>query len=146
LSLPSGRFDAGCHTKSGSGRPLKFSDGRPVRDEEEIEQMYVAKEDTRTLAAEDRAFYDSHPYPAPIDNLDRYRDLFRSPDRRRAQSLLLWPTEKPRANREILVAGCGTSQAAGYALREHDAHVTAIDISKTCQRHTRLHRRAPPLT
>ena len=84
-----------------------------------------------------QAFYDSHPYPAPIGNLDRHRELYRNPDRRRAQSLLLWPTEKPRANREILVAGCGTSQAAIHALREPDARVTAIDISETSLRHTR---------
>jgi SAM-dependent methyltransferase len=84
-----------------------------------------------------RAFYENHPYPAPIDNLSRYRDLYRNPDRRRAQSLLLWPTKKPLPNREILIAGCGTSQAALYALREPEAHVTAIDISQTSLRHTR---------
>jgi very-short-patch-repair endonuclease len=45
-----------------------------------------------------RAFYESHPYPAPIGNLDRHRDLYRNPDRRRASSLLMWPTdaEPPR--------------------------------------------------
>jgi SAM-dependent methyltransferase len=84
-----------------------------------------------------RAFYDSHPYPAPIGNLDRHRELYRNPNRRRALSLLLWPTEKQRANREILVAGCGTSQAAIHALREPDARVTAIDVSETSLRHTR---------
>jgi 2-polyprenyl-3-methyl-5-hydroxy-6-metoxy-1,4-benzoquinol methylase len=84
-----------------------------------------------------RAFYESHPYPAPIKNLDRHRELYRNPDRRRALSLLLWPTEKPRPDREILIAGCGTSQAATYALREPDARVTAIDISETSLRHTR---------
>jgi SAM-dependent methyltransferase len=83
------------------------------------------------------AFYESHPYPAPLGNLDRHRDLYRNPDRRRAWSLLLWPTEAPRADREILVAGCGTSQAAIHALRGPDAHVTAIDISETSLRHTR---------
>jgi SAM-dependent methyltransferase len=84
-----------------------------------------------------RAFYESHPYPAPLGNLDRHRDLYRNPDRRRAWSLLLWHTEKPRPYREILIAGCGTSQAAIHALREPDAHVTAIDISETSLRHTR---------
>src|SRR5262245_41664023 len=88
-------------------------------------------------ADEVRAFYESHPYPAPIENLERHRELYRNPDRRRALSLLLWPTEKPRENREILVAGCGTSQAAAYALREPDTRVTAIDISETGLRHTR---------
>ena len=83
-----------------------------------------------------RAFYESHPYPAPIGNLDRHRELYRNPDRRRAWSLLLRPTEKPRPDREILVAGCGTSQAAVHALREPDARITAIDISETSLRHT----------
>ena len=105
-------------------------------------QTQMARQETRTLAPSDkadavRAFYESHPYPAPIDNLDRHRELYRNPDRRRAASLLLWPTEKQRANREILVAGCGTSQAAIHALREPDARVTAIDISETSMRHTR---------
>src|SRR6516225_3963532 len=84
-----------------------------------------------------RAFYESHPYPVPLRDLDRHRELYRDPDRRRAWSLLLWPTEKPRPDREILVAGCGTSQAAIHALREPDAHVTAIDISETSLHHTR---------
>ena len=102
----------------------------------------MARQETRTPAPTDpadavRAFYESHPYPAPIGNLDRHRDLYRNPDRRRALSLLLWPTEEPRANREILVAGCGTSQAAIHALREPDARVTAIDISETSLRYTR---------
>ena len=84
-----------------------------------------------------RAFYESHPYPAPLRDLDRHRELYRNPDRSRAWSLLLWPTEKPRTEREILVAGCGTSQAAIHALREPDARVTAIDISEVSLRHTR---------
>jgi SAM-dependent methyltransferase len=84
-----------------------------------------------------RAFYDIHPYPAPIDNLDRHRELYSNPERRRALSLLLWPTEKPRTNRDILIAGSGTSQAAIHALREPDARVTAIDFSETSLRYTR---------
>jgi SAM-dependent methyltransferase len=105
-------------------------------------QTHMAPEQTRTpvpsdLAGEVRAFYESHPYPAPLGNLDGHRDLYRNPDRRRALSLLLWPTEKQRANRQILVAGCGTSQAAIHALREPDARVTAIDISETSLRYTR---------
>ena len=84
-----------------------------------------------------RTFYENHPYPAPLRDLDRHRELYRNPDRRRALSLLLWPTEQRRENREILVAGCGTSQAAIHALREPDARVTAIDISETSLRHSR---------
>lgn len=88
-------------------------------------------------ADEVRAFYESHPYPAPLKSLDRHRELYRNPDRRRALSLLLWPAEKQRTKREILIAGCGTSQAAVHAMREPDAYVTGIDISETSLGHTR---------
>jgi SAM-dependent methyltransferase len=84
-----------------------------------------------------RDFYESHPYPAPLDNLDRHRELYRNPDRRRATSLLLWPTLRPRPDRKILVAGCGTSQAVVHAMREPDAQITAIDISETSLSHSR---------
>ncbi len=84
-----------------------------------------------------RAFYESHPYPPPVASLDQRLDRYRDPRRRRAQNLLLWPLEKPRPDRSILVAGCGTSQAARHALMEPDARVTAIDVSETSLRHTR---------
>jgi SAM-dependent methyltransferase len=88
-------------------------------------------------AEEVRAFYENHPYPAPLESLDRHRELYRNPDRRRALSFLLWPTQAQRTKREILVAGCGTSQAALHAMREPDAHVTGIDISEASLRRTR---------
>jgi SAM-dependent methyltransferase len=84
-----------------------------------------------------RAFYEAHPYPPPVTTLEKRLDRYRDPHRRRAQSLLLWPLEKPRPDRSILVAGCGTSQAARHALMEPDARVTAIDVSDTSLRHTR---------
>ena len=83
-----------------------------------------------------RAFYEAHPYPAPVDSLEKRLDRYRDPRRRRAQSLLLWPLEKARTDRKILIAGCGTSQAARHALMEPAARVTAIDISETSLRHT----------
>jgi SAM-dependent methyltransferase len=84
-----------------------------------------------------RDFYERMPYPAPLTSLDEHRNLFKNPDRRRALYYRMWPTEPLRGNLEILVAGCGTSQAAGYALREPDARITAIDISDTSLNHTR---------
>ncbi len=84
-----------------------------------------------------RAFYESHPYPAPVASLEQRLDRYRDPQRRRAQSLLLWPLEKLRPDRSILIAGCGTSQAARHALMEPDARLTAIDVSETSLRHTR---------
>jgi SAM-dependent methyltransferase len=88
-------------------------------------------------AAAIRAFYELHPYPAPGVSLERRLDRYADPRRRRAQSLLLWPLEKHRPDRKILIAGCGTSQAARHALMEPDARVTAIDVSETSLRHTR---------
>jgi SAM-dependent methyltransferase len=84
-----------------------------------------------------RAFYNSHPYPAPITHLERHRELYKNPERRRALFHLLWPARIQRANRDILVAGCGTSQAATYALSEPESRVTGIDISETSLRFTR---------
>jgi SAM-dependent methyltransferase len=84
-----------------------------------------------------RAFYERMPYPAPLTNLDEHRELYNNPQRRRAAFHLIWPAERPHANQEILVAGCGTSQAARYALREPEARITAIDISENSLRYTR---------
>src|SRR5262249_1100314 len=86
--------------------------------------------------AELRDFYERMPYPAPLTSLDEHRELYKDPERRRAQFHLLWPTGQPRAGQEILIAGCGTSQAARYALREPDARITAIDVSRTSLTHT----------
>lgn len=82
-------------------------------------------------------FYERRPYPPPLTTLQGHRELYEDPDRRRVQFHLMWPTEKPRGDLEILIAGCGTSQAARYALREPDARITAIDISEMSLRHTR---------
>lgn len=84
-----------------------------------------------------RDFYERMPYPAPLTNLDAHRDLYKNPHRRRAEFHLMWPAKQLRGGQEILIAGCGTSQAARYALREPDARITAIDVSDTSLRHTR---------
>jgi SAM-dependent methyltransferase len=84
-----------------------------------------------------RAFYESHPYPPPLESLDQHRELYRNPDRARALSLIAQPARRTRPNRQILIAGCGTSQAAIHAMREPDAHVTGIDVSAASLAHTR---------
>lgn len=78
-----------------------------------------------------RNFYDDHPYPEPIKSLDQYRALWQDPLRRRAEFHLLWPNRPYREDHSILVAGCGTSQAAKHALRFPCARVTGIDLSAT---------------
>jgi SAM-dependent methyltransferase len=83
-----------------------------------------------------RDFYERLPYPAPLNSLDDYVQMPAKAERRRALFHRMWPTKRPSANQQILIAGCGTSQAARYALSEPDARVTAIDISAASLRHT----------
>jgi SAM-dependent methyltransferase len=82
----------------------------------------------RSKAAEVADFYESHPYPPPVDDLDAYRRSW-DDKRRRAESHLFWPSEPYREDRGILVAGCGTTQAAHYAVRWPNAPVVGIDVS-----------------
>jgi SAM-dependent methyltransferase len=88
------------------------------------------------VAEEVRDFYDRYPYPRPIDSLDRHRSLWQDRQRRRADYHLFWPTRPYREQQSILIAGCGTSQAAKHALRSPAAQVTGIDSSATSVRRT----------
>jgi SAM-dependent methyltransferase len=75
-------------------------------------------------------FYESHPYPPPVDDLDAYGASW-DDRRRRADSHLFWPAQPFRDDRSVLVAGCGTAQAARYAIRWPRARVVGIDVSAT---------------
>ena len=87
-----------------------------------------------TTAVQD--FYERYPYPRPVDDLDKYRRLWQDSQRRRADFHLFWPTRRYREDFSILIAGCGTSQAAKHALRWPSARVTGIDFSATSVRCT----------
>lgn len=76
-----------------------------------------------------RSFYEEHPYPRPVDDLDSYREAWSNPLRRKAEFHLFWPEKIFREDLSILVAGCGTSQAAKYAMRWPEARITGIDFS-----------------
>jgi SAM-dependent methyltransferase len=65
-----------------------------------------------------------------VGDLERYRRRWDDDRRRRAEFHLLWPFERYRDNASVLVAGCGTSQAAKYAVRWPRAQVTGIDVSE----------------
>jgi SAM-dependent methyltransferase len=80
-----------------------------------------------------RSFYERHPYPPPVDDLERYQLLWHD-RRRRADHHLFWPTTAYRDDHAILIAGCGTSQGAKHAMRWPRARVTAIDFSETSVR------------
>ena len=81
-------------------------------------------------------FYTSHPYPPPVDNLDRARELFQIESVPRSEFHLLWPNKQYRADLDVLVAGCGTYQSAKHALCHPDARVVGVDVSTTSLEHT----------
>ena len=87
-------------------------------------------------AAAVQDFYERYPYPQPVESLDSYRQLWQDPQRRRADHHLFEPAKPYREDARILIAGCGTSQAAKHALRWPAAQVTGIDFSATSVRCT----------
>src|ERR1700722_9560667 len=83
------------------------------------------------VAEQVQDFYDRYPYPPPVESLDQYRRAWQDPRKRRADYHLFWPARSYKENYSVLVAGCGTSQAAKHALRWPAAQVTGADISAT---------------
>jgi SAM-dependent methyltransferase len=90
----------------------------------------------KTVADPVGEFYTNHPYPPPLENLDRVRDMWQDENVHRAEYHLLWPNKEYRADFDVLIAGCGTWQAAKFALCHPAARVVAIDISPTSLNHT----------
>jgi SAM-dependent methyltransferase len=81
------------------------------------------------------AFYERHPYPPPVDDVTPRR----APDRhdRRHAHHLIWPDRPPPESATLLIAGCGTSQAARHAAMNPDVRVVGIDVSETSIDHTK---------
>jgi SAM-dependent methyltransferase len=88
------------------------------------------------VTGEVRDFYDRYPYPRPIESLGNYRELWQDQQRRRADYHLFWPARLYREDFSILIAGCGTSQAAKHAVRWPAAQVVGVDFSATSVRCT----------
>ena len=81
-------------------------------------------------------FYTRHPFPPPLDNLERALEMYKDQNVLRSEFHLLWPNREYREDFEVLIAGCGTWQAAKYALTHPGARVVAIDVSTTSLEHT----------
>ena len=88
------------------------------------------------VSEEVRDFYNRYPYPRPIEHLEQYRKLWQDRQKRRADYHLFWPARSYREDHSILIAGCGTSQAAKHAVRRPASQVTGIDFSTTSVRCT----------
>jgi SAM-dependent methyltransferase len=70
--------------------------------------------------------YEAFPYPELAPKWDNLIELT-DPS---ICGPLLWPEGRPREKLRILIAGCGTAQAARYALRNPSCEVLGIDLSE----------------
>ncbi len=98
--------------------------------------MGMSERQNQANQAQVQDFYNQRPYPPPVNDLDGYRQRWQDVSRRWADFHLHWPHQPYREDIAILVAGCGTSQAAKHALRNPAAQVVGIDLSSTSIQHT----------
>jgi SAM-dependent methyltransferase len=100
-----------------------------------MEHLMFARIDEDNAKEAVRSLYDLHPYP-PVEDLNMYRRQWQDEDRRVADFHMYWARRPYREDLRILVAGCGSAQAARQALRHPSAQVVGIDISETSIHHT----------
>ena len=98
--------------------------------------MTQTQEQSHDVSEAVREFYTRLPYPRPIDSLDNYQLHWQDAQRRRVDFHLHRPAAPYREDLSILIAGCGTSQAARHAMRWPEAQVIGIDFSATSVRCT----------
>lgn len=81
--------------------------------------------------------YQRYRYPEPIRDLDAWsRDNWQWFDPRHA-ARMLWPDHAAKTDLDILIAGCGTNQAAVFAYSNPQAQVLAVDVSEPSLAHER---------
>ncbi|WP_422745238.1 class I SAM-dependent methyltransferase [Mycobacterium sp. WMMD1722] len=74
--------------------------------------------------------YEKYRYPEPIQDLEAWtEDSWQWFDPSHAHRVL-WPDRDYKHDVEILIAGCGTNQAAVFAFNNRDAKVVAVDVSQ----------------
>ncbi|MFM9034179.1 MAG: class I SAM-dependent methyltransferase [Mycobacterium sp.] len=81
--------------------------------------------------------YERWTYPAPIEDIpDWLNSNWQWYDPTHAHPVL-WPDRGYRPGMDILIAGCGTNQAAVFAYNNRDAKVVGVDISQASLDHQR---------
>jgi SAM-dependent methyltransferase len=79
--------------------------------------------------------YERWRYPEPINDLDAWvENNWEWFDPTHAHRIL-WPDRAYKPDLDILIAGCGTNQAAVFAFTNPDARVVAIDVSQPSLNH-----------
>lgn len=82
--------------------------------------------------------YEKYPYPEPIADLDEWsKHSWEWFDPSKGAHRMLWPDKEYRPDLDILIAGCGTNQAACFAYGNPQAKVVAVDISEASLDHQR---------
>ena len=82
--------------------------------------------------------YQKWTYPEPIQNLETWLannwDWFDPSHAHR----VLWPDRPLQPDLDILIAGCGTNQAAVFAYNNPTAKVVAVDVSQPSLDHEKF--------
>ena len=82
--------------------------------------------------------YEKWTYPEPIQNLETWAaNNWQWFDPSHAHRVL-WPDRPLRADIDILIAGCGTNQAAQIAYNNRAAKVVAVDVSQPSLDHEKF--------
>jgi len=81
--------------------------------------------------------YDRWNYPAPIEDVEVWlQSNWEWFDPSHSQHIL-WPSKHYKPDMDILIAGCGTNQAAVIAFTNPDARIVGIDVSSSSLDHER---------
>src|ERR1700752_556115 len=79
--------------------------------------------------------YERYRYPQPIQDLQAWvRNNWQWFDPVHAHRIL-WPDREYKPDLDILIAGCGTNQAAVFAYTNPAARVVGVDVSQSALDH-----------
>lgn len=98
----------------------------------------MGNETTESIRARVREMYERHPYPPVDEDIQAYKNgeawLLESPN---PSFHLYWPARAYTDDLDILIAGCGTQQAAQVAAGLPGARIVGTDISEHSLSETR---------
>ena len=79
--------------------------------------------------------YERWAYPQPIDDVEAWVQTHHEQFDPFVSHRVFWPDRDYRPNLDILIAGCGTNQAATFAFTNRSAKVVGLDISQASLNH-----------
>jgi SAM-dependent methyltransferase len=112
-------------------RPIRRRDPYPVSDQEGVGTEVT--EDPRVDGVSRQ--YGRWEYPPPVVDLEEWTKTYWDWFDPYWAHRVLWPNREYRPDLDILIAGCGTYQAAVFAFMNRAARVVGIDISQSAMDH-----------